>query len=146
MTAARNYARFYALLNRLPTADREELKAELVRQYTGGRTDSLREMTDGEYDGMCEAMQRMDSGWKAREAYREELRYRRSVCLKLMQKHGVDTTDWERVDAFCMNPRINGKKFARLTVDELDMVAIKLRIINKKNKDSKTYSSNQLLN
>ena len=135
MTAARNYARFYALLNRLPTADREELKAELVRQYTGGRTDSLREMTDGEYDGLCEAMRRMDSGWKAREAYREELRYRRSVCLKLMQKHGVDTTDWERVDAFCMDPRINGKKFARLSTEELQGLAVKLRMIARKRRE-----------
>ena len=31
---SRNYARFYVLLNRLPTADRDELKATLVSQYT----------------------------------------------------------------------------------------------------------------
>lgn len=135
MTAARNYARFYALLNRLPTADREELKAELVRQYTGGRTDSLREMADGEYDGLCEAMQRMDSGWRAREAYREELRYRRSVCLKLMQKRGIDTTDWGRVDAFCLDPRISGKRFARLSTEELQGLAVKLRMIARRQKE-----------
>lgn len=51
---SRNYARFYALLNRLPTIDRDELKATLVSQYTGGRTESLREMTTKEYDAMCE--------------------------------------------------------------------------------------------
>lgn len=141
---ARNYARFYVLLNRLPTTDREELKAELVSQYTGGRTDSLREMTTKEYDAMCEAMQQMDQNRKAREIYREQLRQKRSVALKLMQRHGIDTTDWERVDAFCMNPRIGGKKFAKLTVDELDMVAVKLRIINRKNTEKN--SSNQLLN
>ena len=45
---ARNYARFYTLLNRLPTTDRDELKATLVSQYTGGRTESLREMTTKE--------------------------------------------------------------------------------------------------
>lgn len=140
----RNYARFYVLLNRLPTTDREELKAELVNQYTGGRTDSLREMTAKEYNDMCEAMQQMDQNRKVREIYREQLRQKRSVVLKLMQKHGIDTTDWERVDAFCMNTRISGKKFARLTVEELDMVAIKLRIINKK--DREKNDSNQLLN
>ena len=52
---SRNYARFYVLLNRLPTADRDELKATLVSQYTGGRTESLREMTNKEYDAMCDA-------------------------------------------------------------------------------------------
>lgn len=43
---ARNYARFYVLLNRLPTVDKDELKASFVSQYTGGRTESLREMTE----------------------------------------------------------------------------------------------------
>ncbi len=51
---SRNYARFYILLNRLPTEDKDELKASLVNQYTGGRTESLREMTVNEYDAMCE--------------------------------------------------------------------------------------------
>lgn len=71
---ARNYARFYVLLNRLPTVDKDELKASLVSQYTGGRTESLREMTEKEYDAMCDELQRQDSNLKARELYREELR------------------------------------------------------------------------
>ena len=53
---SRNYARFYILLNRLPTEDKDELKASLVSQYTGGRTESLREMTVNEYDAMCETL------------------------------------------------------------------------------------------
>ena len=127
-----NYARFYLLLNRLPTADREELKASLVSQYTGGRTQSLREMTAKEYDTMCDAMQQMDENYKAREIYREELRRKRSAVLKLMQKQGIDTTDWNRVDAYCLNPRIASKRFVRLTTEEVETVAIKLRIIQRK--------------
>lgn len=134
----RNYARFYVLLNRLPTADREELKAALVSQYTGGRTESLREMTTKEYDAMCEAMQQMDKSYKAREIYREELRRKRSTVLKLMQKQGIDTTDWNRVDAYCLNPRIAGKKFIHLTTEELETVAIKLRIIRRKENGKNT--------
>lgn len=140
----RNYARFYVLLNRLPTTDREELKAELVNQYTGGRTDSLREMTAKEYNDMCEAMQQMDQNRKVREIYREQLRQKRSVALKLMQKHGIDTTDWNRVDAYCMNTRIAGKEFRKLTIDELETVNIKLRIIRRKEEGNN--NSNQLLN
>ena len=98
---ARNYARFYVLLNRLPTADKEELKASLVSQYTGGRTESLREMSEKEYDAMCDELQRQDSNLKARELYREELRRKRSAVLKQLQKIGIDTTDWNRVDAYC---------------------------------------------
>lgn len=140
----RNYSRFYVLLNRLPTEDRDELKASLVSQYTGGRTESLREMTNKEYDALCDAMQQMDKSYKAREICREELRKKRSAVLKLMQKYGIDTTDWDRVDAYCLNPRIAGKKFARLTVEELETVAIKLRIIQRKEIDKN--NSNQFLN
>lgn len=61
-----------------------------------------------------------------------------------MQKHGIDTTDWDRVDAYCLNPRIAGKKFIRLTTEELENVAIKLRIIQRKEREKN--NSNQFLN
>lgn len=138
---SRNYARFFVLLNRLPTEDREELKSELVSQYTGGRTESLREMTSKEYDAMCDAMQQTDKSYKVREIYREELRRKRSTVLHLLQKQGIDTTDWSRVDAYCQNPRIGGKVFRKLTAEELEIVAIKLRMIQRKDKDkNKDYS------
>ena len=95
-------------------------------------------MTTKEYDAMCEAMQQMDKSYKAREIYREELRRKRSTVLKLMQKQGIDTTDWNRVDAYCLNPRIAGKKFIRLTTEELETVAIKLRIIRRKENGKNT--------
>ena len=41
-----NFARFYASFNRLPcTGDKETTKQEIVMQWTGNRTGSLREMT-----------------------------------------------------------------------------------------------------
>lgn len=82
----RNYSRFYALLGRMPTTDKDGLKVDLVRQYTDNRTDSLREMTDKEYDAMCDGMQRQSNGYKAREIAREELRRKRSAALHLLQK------------------------------------------------------------
>ena len=79
----RNYARFYVLLNRLPTTgDREELKAQLVSQFTGGRTESLREMTDREYDALCDELQRQDANRRARDTYRAELRRHRHHGLE----------------------------------------------------------------
>ena len=85
----------------MPTIDKDELKIDLVRQYTNNRTDSLKEMTDKEYDAMCDGMQRQSNGYKAREIAREELRRKRSAALHLLQKHGIDTTDWNSVNAFC---------------------------------------------
>ena len=135
---SRNYARFYVLLNRLPTEDKDELKASLVSQYTGGRTESLWEMTVNEYDAMCEDMQRMDENYKAREIYREQRRQIRATVLKFMQMQVIVSTDCGRFDAYCQNPRIAGKKFARLTTGELDTVAIKLRIIQRKDRKKNT--------
>ncbi len=95
----RNYARFYVLLGRMSALDKEELKVQLVRQFTDGRTESLKEMTDKEYTAMCDGMQQQIGNYKSREIYREELRRKRSAVLHLLQKIGVDTTDWERVNA-----------------------------------------------
>ncbi|WP_314125936.1 hypothetical protein [Segatella maculosa] len=121
MANEKNYARFYTLLKKLPGADKETL----VYCTTCGRTTSLREMTSKEYRDMCASMEEL-TGWKA------QVKKARSVCLKLMQKTGIDTTDWQRVNDFCRHPRIAGKEFARLTLEELDSLQTKLRAIMRK--------------
>lgn len=136
----RNYSRFYVLLGRMPATDKDELKASLVRQYTENRTDSLKEMTDKEYDAMCDGMQRQSNGYKAREIAREELRRKRSVALHLLQKYGIDTTDWNCVNSFCKNPRISGKEFGKLTAEELELLCIKIRMIQRKGNKNTDYS------
>ena len=121
-----NFARFYASFNLLPcSGDRDDMKRDLVRQWTWNRTDSLREMTRTEYEACCEAIERL-TGRK------DEQKKKRSLCLKLMQKLGIDTTDWTRINAFCQDPRISGKVFGRLTIEELDALAEKLRAIQRK--------------
>ena len=120
-----NYGRFYAALKRMPVLiDADEVKRQLVMEYTGGRTESLREMSSEEYDACCRRMEEM-------AADRAELRRWRSVCLRQMQEMGVETTDWARVNAFCQNPRISGKAFARLTTAELEALSRKLRAIRR---------------
>ena len=49
-----------------------------------------------------------------------------------MQKIGIDTTDWARVNDFCLNPRIAGMPFGRLDTKELEQLAVKLRSIERK--------------
>lgn len=128
-----NFARFYALFNKLPyDGDREEFKKSIVKQYTKNRTDSLREMTLKEYNACCNALGKLTGEEEWRQRLRDELRRQRSVCLKLMQKLGIDTTDWARVNDFCRNPRIAGKPFARITTEELEQLAVKLRAIMRK--------------
>ena len=82
-------------------------------------------MTRKEYEECCNALEKI-SGRK------DELKKKRSVCLKLMQQLGIDTTDWARINDFCMNPRIEGKPFARISPDGLEALAVKLRSIRRK--------------
>ncbi len=121
MGAERNYARFYGLLKKLPGADKETL----VYCTTCGRTTSLREMTSEEYDELCASMEEL-TGWKV------QVKKARSVCLKLMQQAGIDTTDWQRINDFCRHPKIAGKAFARLSLSDLDTLQAKLRAIMRK--------------
>ena len=126
-------ARFYALFNKLPfNGDREEFKKSIVLQYTWNRTDSLREMTRLEYKTCCEGLEKLAGVDERRQKMQEELKYWRSVCLRLMQKMGIDTSDWARVNDFCRNPRIAGKAFSQISSDELEQLAVKLRSIRRK--------------
>lgn len=123
--SVQNYHRFYASLNRLPGGNTEDMKETLVLSFTDGRTTSLKEMTQKEYNAMCASLEER-TGWK------EQLRKKRSLCLKLMQKAGIDTTDWHRVNDFCRNPKIAGREFAQLGVKDLDALQVKLRAIMRK--------------
>lgn len=121
-----NFGRFYAAFRRLPVyGEAEEMKRELVRQYTSGRTDSLREMTRSEYRTLCSALEGMTVD-------KAELKRRRSIALKLIQELGVDTTDWAQINDFCRHPRIAGRAFGQLGIEELKDLAVRLRAIKRK--------------
>lgn len=123
-----SYARFYALLKRLPVHS-GEVKEELVLQYTGQRTSSLKDMTEAEYNAMCNALENsFKDSWSIK---REQLKKSRSAVLHLMQRLGIDTSDWARINAFCRDPRIAGKEFAALDREELDGLLPKLRSIQR---------------
>lgn len=127
MKNTRKYGRFYSYLYKIPyNGDREELKASLVMQYTHDRTDSLHEMTDEEYCSCCYDMEKL---CEHKNVYEYSVRQHRSRALHLMQQNGIDTTDWNRVNSFCKNPRIGNKEFYLLDIEELDDLILKLRAI-----------------
>ena len=128
MRAERNYARFYGLLKQLPGADKETL----VEQFTNGRTKHLHLMASTEYDAMCRQMEQIARYDERRRRQYDILRKARSGALHQMQLYGIDTTDWSRVDAFCKDKRIAGKRFRELDTEELNALNTKLRIINRK--------------
>ena len=134
-----NYARFYTLLKKMPGADKETL----VEQYTNGRTTHLRETTQQEYNKMCRDMEQVAGYDEFVEGIQKQLRRKRSVCLKLMQQLGIDTTDWNRVNAFCEDARIAGKAFRHISIDELEELAVKLRTIKRKKEASPSPSESR---
>jgi len=125
--AKNSFSRFYALLNKNPGLDKEEL----VLQFTDGRTTSLRQMSRVEFDAMCDALQ-YGSEW-SREQAQEQLRKARSSVLLRIGRLGIDTVDnWKGIDEFCMSERIAGKRFRELTLDELNALIPKLESIIRK--------------
>lgn len=128
-----NYGRFYAVFAQLPVVgDREEAKAAIVAGYTNGRTTSLREVTEEEYTGLCKSLEATLT--HRQETFIRRRKAARSAALHQLQLYGIDTTDWAKVNDFCLQPRIAGKAFALLTIDELDALTRKMRAINRKKK------------
>lgn len=135
MQEVTNFARFYSILKRVPKMGGEDFaKRELVSIGTDGRTESLREMTRKEYDGLCDLLEKRFP--EKRNIYVEQRRKKRSSCLKLLQKIGVDTTNWTAINNYCKSPKIAGKVFADLDIEELQQLSLKLRMILKKKIDN----------
>lgn len=125
-----NHARFFALLAKLPGADKEEL----VWTYSNMLTTSLSEFREKNYSGykaMLDDLQKKVPQPKAEEIDREQKRLRSSVLLRL-QKHGVDTTDWNTVNKFLESDKIAGKRLYAMTNDELQALIPKLESILRK--------------
>lgn len=126
-----NYVAFYGLLNRLPSSDKEALKESIVLQYTDNRTCSLREMTLKEYNAACAGMQKL-----VPPTFQEQLlkvrKKKRSEVLHQMQLLGINTADWNSVNAFCKDSRIAGKEFRDLDCEELDSLQVRIRTIRRK--------------
>ena len=127
MKKANRFSRFYALLKGNPAADKESL----VLQYTDGRTTSLREMSSDEYDEMCDALE--GSMAHCYRVAKERLRSLRSSVLLRISRLGISTVDnWDGIDAFCLSPKIAGKRFAALTAEELSALIPKLESMIRK--------------
>lgn len=128
----RNYARFFSLLRAvMPGVDREEAKSIVANQVSGGRTDSLRELTDKEWrEGLAMLEDKQaDSSVPLKTA--------RSKALHQMQLYGIRTSNWDEVNRFTSDARIAGKHFYHLSVAELSALTRKLRAMVAKKREQK---------
>ena len=122
---ANNFGRFYVLAKKNPAIDKESM----VLQFTDGRTTHLREMYQDEYNEMCDAIEYGSEGAR-RSAEADKLRRLRSSVLLRIGRLGINTIDnWDGIDAFCKSPKIAGKEFRKLSVEELEALRRKLESI-----------------
>lgn len=135
------HARFFGLLKQLP----HQSKQDLVWQYSNMLTDSLSEFNQRDPQGytrmvndlqriansMDEPKQPKKTGIKTTSAITKKLR---SGILTRLQKHGVDTTSWFKVNCFMENKRIAGKRLYEMTDQEMIEFIPKMESILKKDK------------
>lgn len=110
----------------------DEQKRDILLSLTDGRTNTTKDLTYNEAMYLCGYLNGAKSENQELAVGERELKRRRSAVLKRMQKIGVDTSDWGAVNAFCLHPRIAGKKFRELEEEELIALVPKLEAILKK--------------
>ena len=119
----RDYKLFYALLRQHSRLDKDEL----VLQFTDGRTTHLTQMTESEYSQMIGALEEASAPSQA------ELKRWRSSALLRIGRLGINTIDnWDGINAFVSSPKIAGKPFYDLSIQELQQLVRKLEAIERK--------------
>jgi len=133
------HSRFFGLINRLPHADAQDL----VWQYSKMLTESLSEFYAKRpdlYNIMIQDLQKMVNKMdKPGETPKipdtnRDIKKLRSAVLHRLQKHGIDTTNWEKVNSFLEQPRIAGKRLYQMNLEEIENLIKKLESILKKDK------------
>lgn len=138
------YSDIFAMIKALGSPlSNEELKETLVESISEGRTKSLRELSEEELQSLRTTLQK-ETHSKPRAGDKSRKR-KRSAVLKLLTDYGIDTQDWDAINAFVESPRIAGKPFARLTNEELEKLQRKMRaILAKKREKAKKTSEYKL--
>ena len=124
------------LIRRLHTIYRsqgidDEQKRNILLSLTDGRANTTKELPYSEAMYLTGYLNGQNNNREITVGERE-IKKQRSAVLKRLQWIGVDTTDWGAVNAYCLSPRISGKKFRELDVEELIHLIRKLESILKK--------------
>jgi hypothetical protein len=134
MNTTKSHSRFYVLLKLLPYSKKEDM----VWQYSGMATDSLSEFyarNPQGYSRMIAEMQQLVNKMEIPSTPNQSsIKMLRSAILHRLQKHGVDTTNWDKVNRFMENPRIAGKRLYNMSEAEMRAFIPKMQSILAKDK------------
>lgn len=123
-----NHREFFGLLKQMPGANKEDV----VWQYSNGFTQSLSTFANCDPQGYRRMLIDLRKAVKT-DADRQTKKLR-SAILHRLQKHGVDTTDWDKVNRFLEQPRIAGKRLYDMSNDEMKALIPKMESILGKDK------------
>jgi len=127
------FDKFYALLAQMPKADKEDL----VWQFSNMATVSLREFYAKQPENYKRMIATMQAEVNKRHGQSVEIKQLRSAILIRLQRYGVDTTSWARVNQFLQQPRIAGKRLYEMSIVEMKDLIPKLEMILKKAEKAK---------
>lgn len=112
----------------------EDTRRNLIYELTDGRTSSTAGLTYAEAQYLAGYI----TGAAGTTLDDKALKRQRSAVLLRLQKIGIDTTDWNRVNAFLEDIRIAGNPFYKLDYEELTGLIPKLEAILKKQTEKQT--------
>lgn len=137
VTNTRNYSRFFVLLKQMTG---NVNKDALIWQFSGLRTNSLKDLSEAEYRRLIAYMTHLVSRNQTDERKIKKLR---SGILTRLQQHGIDTTDWSAVNRFLLDPRIAGKALYQMSIDEMQRLIPRLEQILIKDRARKNEIARQ---
>ena len=132
------HSRFFGILSKMPGANKEDI----VWQYSHCLTNSLSEFLEKNpkgYWAMINDLERrgvLHTPNTSNATNSTLVKSKRSAILHRLQMHGVDTTDWNKVNAFLEQPKIAGKRLYDMTIDEMQSLIPKLESILRKDKEN----------
>lgn len=112
---------FHALLakNKLLSAKEHILYGEGVESVT--------ELSEKQLDSLIEWAGEILN--QKQEDASKEIRSWRHKCLRMMRECGIETQDWNNVNAFLLDKRVAGKHLYKMSIDELKKLHRKLHNI-----------------
>lgn len=127
------FDKFYALLAQMPNADKEDL----IWQFSNMATISLKEFYAKQPENYKRMIAAMQAEVNKQNGQNVEVKQLRSAILNRLQRYGVDTTSWARVNQFLQQPRIAGKRLYEMSIGEMRDLIPKLEMILQKAEKAK---------
>lgn len=122
--------KFWALLAQTPGYDaryKDVIKEVWVLRFSDDKTESLTDLYKRfpvQFKAMIKELEE-----NIREDHEKAVKSARSAILHRLQLYGINTADWNAVNAFMCRPQIAGKELYKMTLDELRALIPKLESI-----------------